>query len=63
MALALSAGVVTAAESGAELHSERVTPALDWQPLDWVPLEQQDLRCRQCNGAFVDPLAGLPEPT
>lgn len=34
-----------------------VTAELDWRPLPLVPPSQQDLRCRQCEGAFVDPLA------
>jgi len=40
------------------IESLTVTAQLDWQPLPLIPAAEQDLRCRQCNGAFVDPLAG-----
>ena len=40
------------------VHSLTVTAELDWRPLPLVPPSQQDLRCRQCDGAFIDPLAG-----
>jgi len=40
------------------IESLTVTAQLDWQPLPLVPAAQQDLRCRQCDGAFIDPLVG-----
>jgi len=40
------------------LESLTVTAQLDWQPLSLIPAARQDLRCRQCGGTFVDPLAG-----
>ena len=39
------------------IESLPITAQLDWQPLPLIPAAQQDLRCRQCAGAFVDPLA------
>ena len=33
-------------------------PLLDWQPMQVVPVTEQDLLCRQCDGRFTDPLAG-----
>ena len=44
--------------TNASIQSLTVTPELDWQPLPLVPVSQQTLRCRQCGGAYVDPLAG-----
>ena len=40
------------------IESLTVTAQLDWQPLPLIPAAQQDLRCRQCDGAFIDPLVG-----
>ena len=31
---------------------------MDWQPMKAIPLDEQDLACRQCGGRYVDPLAG-----
>jgi len=45
--------------AAAELMEESVDGAIDWQPLELVPLDQVNLQCRQCGGAFVDPLAGV----
>ena len=42
------------------LHSQPIAASLDWRPLALVPQPQQDRRCRQCEGAFVDPLADAP---
>jgi LPS-assembly protein len=44
--------------SNESIESLTVTAQLDWQPLPLVPAAQQDLRCRQCDGAFIDPLVG-----
>ncbi len=33
---------------------------IDWQPLSVLPAAAIDRRCRQCGGAFIDPLAGNP---
>ena len=46
------------APSESLLSSEAIAPQLDWQPLHIVPPAMQNRRCRQCRGAFVDPLAG-----
>lgn len=56
--LCLTAGVhlETAA---ADLIEEAVDTNIDWKPIALVPLEQVDLQCRQCGGAFVDPLADV----
>src|SRR6056300_572482 len=43
-----------------QLSSETIAASLDWRPLALVPQAQQDRRCRQCEGAFVDPLANTP---
>ena len=40
------------------LFSEDIAAQLDWQPLPRLTEQQRDHRCRQCNGAFVDPLKG-----
>ena len=42
------------------LFSETIATQLDWQPLSVIAADQQDLRCRQCAGKFIDPLAGQP---
>jgi LPS-assembly protein len=39
------------------LTEEPVYPLLDWEPLKTIPLQEADLRCRQCKGRFADPLA------
>ena len=40
------------------LFSEDIAAQLDWQPLPLLTEAERDLRCRQCNGEFVDPLEG-----
>lgn len=30
---------------------------MDWQPMKAIPLDEQDIACRQCGGRYVDPLA------
>ena len=46
--------------SGAEVLKEMpVAINLDWQPLLQVPIQERDKICRQCQGRFVDPLAGV----
>ncbi|MDG2443488.1 MAG: LPS-assembly protein LptD, partial [Luminiphilus sp.] len=42
------------------LFSEDIAAQLDWQPLPLITETQRNLRCRQCNGQFVDPLKGQP---
>ena len=42
-----------------ELIEVAVTPLPDWQPLAVVPESEIDLRCRQCQGKFVDPLGSV----
>ena len=36
-----------------------VMPWPDWTPLKVIPLDQAALRCRQCQGQFLDPLADV----
>lgn len=43
----------------AELVDVAVTPVPDWQPLAVVPVGEVDLRCRQCQGKFIDPLGSI----
>ena len=40
------------------LFSEDIAAQLDWQPLPLLTEAERDLRCRQCQGQFVDPLKG-----
>ena len=42
-----------------ELVEVGVLPLTDWQPLAIVPKAEADLRCRQCLGKFIDPLASV----
>ena len=42
------------------LFSQDIAAQLDWQPLPLITETQWNLRCRQCNGQFVDPLKGQP---
>ena len=42
-----------------ELVEVGVIPLTDWQPLAIVPKAEADLRCRQCSGKFIDPLASV----
>ena len=42
-----------------ELVEVGVLPLTDWQPLAIVPKAEADLRCRQCSGKFIDPLASV----
>ena len=41
------------------LLERTVVADMDWQPITVIPLDEQDLACRQCKGRFVDPLAGV----
>ena len=38
--------------------SARETHTLDWTPIDSVPAAQQDRECINCQGRYIDPLAG-----
>ena len=40
------------------LFSEDIAAQLDWQPLPLLTEAERDLRCRQCQGQFFDPLKG-----
>lgn len=42
-----------------ELVEVGVIPLTDWQHLAIVPKAEADLRCRQCSGKFIDPLASV----
>ena len=62
-AVAVASQVAQAAEPPAAaqqmvLFSEDIAAQLDWQPLPLLTEAERDLRCRQCQGQFVDPLKG-----
>ena len=60
--LLLLAVVVTLSSaplSAERLLEETVIADMDWQPLGVIPLNEHDRACRQCNGRFADPLAGV----
>ncbi len=38
-----------------------VAPWPDWTPIKVIPLDQATLRCRQCQGQFLDPLANVDQ--
>jgi len=53
-----TAAAVWSAPATAERLMERGVPAdMDWQPLIAIPIDAQDLGCRQCGGRYLDPLA------
>jgi len=39
------------------LESTAIAASLDWHPIEVLPESAHNLRCRQCRGAFIDPLA------
>ena len=41
-------------------RADEAVNQLGWKPLSLVPTDNQTRRCRQCAGAFVDPLANQP---
>ena len=43
------------------LREISVAPWPDWTPIKVIPLDQASLRCRQCQGQFLDPLAGVDQ--
>ena len=62
-AVAVASQVAQASEPPAAaqqmvLFSEDIAAQLDWQPLPLLTEAERDLRCRQCQGQFVDPLKG-----
>jgi LPS-assembly protein len=67
LALAAAVALATQAAQASEqqppadaivLFSKDIAAKLDWKPLPVLPETDQDLRCRQCSGKFVDPLEG-----
>tara|TARA_R110002110_G_C13470397_1_gene720566 strand:+ start:47316 stop:49745 length:2430 start_codon:yes stop_codon:yes gene_type:complete len=53
-------------ESDAEPDARSNTKALsaeklDWVPIDQLPEDQHSIRCQQCEGRYVDPLAGADQ--
>ena len=44
-----------------ELLEIPVAPWPDWQPVTVIPIANQTLRCRQCQGQFVDPFASADQ--
>ena len=55
---ASAASETEAAEEPLSLFSEAIAANLDWHPLTVIGTDEQDRRCRQCAGKFVDPLRG-----
>ena len=55
--LAVAAALSSAAPRAEGLLEETVIADMDWQPMKAIPLEEQDLACRQCRGRYMDPLA------
>lgn len=53
--LSLSAAAV----QSAALQEERVLATVEWQSLTDIPVGERTLRCRQCNGRYVDPLSAM----
>mgnify|MGYP003706064087 CR=1 FL=1 len=58
--IGLLASYCAYADEDLALKETSVGAQLDWQPIEVIPSNDRDLRCRQCQGAFVDPLAGSP---
>ncbi len=57
----LAVAVASASRASATaLLEETVAADFDWQPLG---VAATDLRCRQCGGGYVDPLADVPRST
>ncbi len=65
LAISLSGltAVLSSEVAAAELWEESINPIIDWQPIELVPSAQANLKCRQCGGLFVDPLAGVDTST
>ena len=55
--------MLSSATVAAELLEEAIDRSIDWQPIELVPAAQANLKCRQCGGLFVDPLAGVDTTT
>jgi len=55
--LAVAAALSSRALGTEGLLEETVIADMDWQPMKAIPLDEQDLECRQCGGRFLDPLA------
>ena len=59
LVIAVAAALSSAPLSAEGLFEETVIADMDWQPMRVIPLEEQDRACRQCDGRFADPLAGV----
>lgn len=57
--LLVGVGLSVQSVSASQLLEEAIAADLDWQPISVIPLEEQDLICRQCKGRFSDPLRDL----
>ena len=54
-----SASLISGLAQAEGLTEVSVAPWPDWTPIKVIPLDQAALRCRQCQGQFLDPLAGV----
>ena len=54
-----SAFLISGLAQAEGLTEVSVAPWPDWTPIKVIPLDQAALRCRQCQGQFLDPLAGV----
>ena len=54
--LTASVSFVASTLKAEELTEVAVTPWPDWTPRRAIPVSQTNLRCRQCDGQFLDPL-------
>ena len=55
--MAVAAALASTTLRAEGLLEETVLADMDWQPMKAIPLDEQDLVCRQCGGRYVDPLA------
>ena len=55
--LAVAAALASSTLRAEGLLEETVLADMDWQPMKAIPLDEQDIACRQCGGRYVDPLA------
>lgn len=56
-AIAIVIGFFAGASKGDVILPSSIDESLDWRPITEVTDERKNLRCRQCRGTFLDPLA------
>ncbi len=56
-----SVSLVSGLAQAEGLTEVSVAPWPDWTPIKVIPLDQAALRCRQCQGQFLDPLADVDQ--